>query len=72
MKKKALPERFWAHIYVTSMIIPTIFTMYFAYIVLSIFIPIMGRNGGGSNPEIFVGGITYLITMLATTYYVSF
>ncbi|XP_017781719.1 PREDICTED: endoplasmic reticulum metallopeptidase 1-like [Nicrophorus vespilloides] len=59
----------WKLIYFIAMIIPTIFVLQISLEIIYLFLPICGRNGGGSNPEIMVSAICFFLTLLATSYF---
>lgn len=45
--------------------------MYFGHEILALFIPIMGRFGHETNPELLVGLLTAVITIKVTSYFTS-
>lgn len=58
--------------YVIFNIFPSMIIIYQSITVLSLFIPITGRIGNDKNPEIIVGIITMALTILFSSFYVSY
>lgn len=61
----------WQYIYFIFQTLPTVFTFYLTKIIFSIFIPIIGRSGAGSNPELLIGMVALFMTLLITSFFVS-
>lgn len=53
------------------LVVPAILLSYGMISVLSVFVPIMGRSGTKTNPEVFIGGITCLATVFCYLVLVS-
>lgn len=61
----------WRILQIVGNAIPTIFIVYMHVILFGLVIPICGRIGSDKNPEIIVGMLSTLFTILISSYYVS-
>ncbi|CAG9768481.1 unnamed protein product [Ceutorhynchus assimilis] len=59
--------RTWQIIYISSLVVPIITIVYQAWQSLLAFIPITGRLGSDTNPELYIGTICLFFTLLSTT-----
>ncbi|XP_057663658.1 endoplasmic reticulum metallopeptidase 1-like [Diorhabda carinulata] len=62
--------RKWQILYLTCLFIPTIFLIYESLTGLEFFIPLTGRIGSDKNPDLIIGSLTVLLTILTTSNYV--
>nr|CAH7768334.1 unnamed protein product [Callosobruchus chinensis] len=63
--------RKWQWVYLTSLLIPTLTLMYQTLITFLMFVPLMGRIGSNRNPELIIGMMTLLFTVLLVSPYVA-
>lgn len=57
----------WQIIYILFLVIPSMNIMYQALTTLSLFIPMTGRIGNDKNPEIIIGFLTFILTLLVVS-----
>ncbi|XP_049815094.1 endoplasmic reticulum metallopeptidase 1-like isoform X2 [Schistocerca nitens] len=58
----------WLMSLIGSLAFPTFLVLWYTVLVFELFIPITGRIGPDKNPEIFIGGISFLMCIQATSY----
>ncbi|KAJ3638374.1 hypothetical protein MTP99_001746 [Tenebrio molitor] len=63
--------RKWQVIYVVSLIIPTMFLMYTALLMFSLFIPVTGRSGSNKNVDLLIGLLSSALTIVIISPYVA-
>ncbi|XP_050500208.1 endoplasmic reticulum metallopeptidase 1-like isoform X1 [Diabrotica virgifera virgifera] len=63
--------RIWQIIYLICLIIPTCYVMYELFATYYMFIPLTGRIGSDKNPDLIIGSMTVLGTLLITSSYVA-
>lgn len=63
----------WLYLHCLGQILPSIYYFYLGSIMYVLLIPINARayDGAGTNPEYMVAGITCVIAILGTGFYVS-
>lgn len=57
--------------YLSSVLVPISFTSYSFVTVLDLFIPIMGRSGSQTIPDVFIAVIVAILVIVLTSYLVS-
>lgn len=57
--------------YLSSVLVPVCFTSYSSVTVLDLFIPIMGRSGSQTIPDVFIAVIVAVFVIVLTSYLVS-
>ena len=57
--------------YFASVLVPLCFNSYMVVTVLELFIPIMGRSGSHTIPDLFIAGIVSAFVIMQTSYVVS-
>ncbi|XP_071054030.1 endoplasmic reticulum metallopeptidase 1-like [Onthophagus taurus] len=68
--KPKLTKYVWPYVYILSTIIPTMIVYSYGHEVIALFIPILGRFGSGTNPDLLIGLIMALFTIMIASYYV--
>lgn len=59
------------YIHVIGQIVTILWTTQLYHMSMLMFIPIAGRSGGGSNPDLMIGHNSAALTVLITSYLVS-
>ncbi|XP_031550512.1 endoplasmic reticulum metallopeptidase 1-like isoform X2 [Actinia tenebrosa] len=57
--------------YLSSVLVPVCFTSYSCVTVLDLFMPIMGRSGSQTIPDVFIAVIVAILVIVLTSYLVS-
>jgi hypothetical protein len=58
-------------VYLSSVLVPVCFTSYAFLTVLELFVPIMGRSGSQTIPDVFIAVIVAVLVIVLTSYLVS-
>lgn len=62
----------WKIVYIAFNIFPSMMILYQAITIVSLFVPITGRIGSDKNPEIIIGVIVMVLTIIFSSFYVSY
>lgn len=62
--------RKWQIVYLVCLFIPTVLLTYESLTGLEFFVPLTGRIGSNKNPDLIIGSLTVLFTILTTSQYV--
>ena len=57
--------------YLSAVLVPVCFTSYALMAVMDLFIPIMGRSGSQTIPDVFIAVIVAILVIVLTSYLVS-
>ncbi|XP_001640905.2 endoplasmic reticulum metallopeptidase 1 [Nematostella vectensis] len=57
--------------YLSSVVVPVAFTSYAFILITDLFLPIMGRSGSETVPDIFIAGLAAMGVVIVTSYLVS-
>ena len=57
--------------HIVAIFIPMLLFTYLAYAVIDLFIPVMGRIGTGTIPDLFIGGLVGFLVVFSMGYQVS-
>lgn len=66
-----ISEKLWSVLIVLSQIMPFLYMAYIFFALSSTLMPMMGRFGTGLNPDLLIGGLCALGTILAMGFVVS-
>jgi len=58
-------------VYLASVLVPLCMTSYMMITIVELFIPIMGRSGSQTMPDVFIAGLLAVLVILQTSYLVS-
>lgn len=61
----------WLIPHAACQVLPYLFYTYICYAFYVTFVPMQGRDGANSNPEILIGGFTALMCLLFAAFLVS-
>jgi hypothetical protein len=61
----------WLTAYISSLLPPVTFVLYYTVMAFGFFIPITGRVGPVKNPDLIIGTFAALLCILSTSYLVS-
>lgn len=61
----------WLYLHLIGQVFVILWTSHMYHLIIDVFIPLTGRSGGSSNPDIVIGIISCFFTLLMTSLLVT-